>query len=328
MSETSPDVSRETKDANAVTIDDLLHHRVILVLGKGGVGRTSVAAALANLAAARGMRTLLMETDPRIPIATSHSRKSTFRPIELAPQLWAMLLDRQESLEEYLGFVVARPLLRAVFASKLYQYFVHAAPAVRELLMMGKIYHEIERRPANLPRWDLIIVDLPASGQALKMLGMPFAARETFGPNLVGREATEVARLFRDSAKCAILIVTTVDHLALTETLDIHRQLAALELATAAIAFNRTTAAAFDEAAISSMLRRAAPADASEDIAALARIARGELNRRKRERRAFGILKRRIGVPIIQLAEQRGVCGSTLATRLANQLMAGVGRVA
>jgi anion-transporting ArsA/GET3 family ATPase len=301
-------------------INDLLSRRVIVLLGKGGVGRTSVAAAIAHLAAARRMRTLLMETDPRTPIAAAHDRKSAYRPIELAPRLWSMLLDRQASLEEYLGFVVARPLLSAVFASPLYQYFVHAAPALRQLLMMGKIYHEIERRPPNLPRWDLVIVDLPSSGQALSMLGMPFAARETFGNNLVGREALEVARFFRDPAKCAMVVVTTLDQLALTETLEIHRRLTALEIATAAVVFNRMAGSAFEESDVSSMLRRAGRSAASGQFEDLAAIARTELQRRKRDRRAIGILQRAIGAPILPLVEYRDASGIALATRIAAQL--------
>ena len=311
------------KDAPRI-IDELLRRRVIVVLGKGGVGRTSIAAAIAHLAAAREMRTLVMETDPRTPIAAAHERKSTFRPIELAPHLWSMLLDRQASLEEYLSFVVARPLLRAVFASPLYQYFVHAAPAVRELLMMGKIYHEIERRPATLPRWDLVIVDLPASGQALSMLGMPFVARETFGNNLVGREALEVARFFRDPAKCAMVVVTSVDQLALTETLEIDRRLAALQIATAAVVFNRMANAAFEEADVASMLRQPGRSGAAGQfadlVAGLAAIARAELQRRKRDRRAIGLLRRAIAAPIVELAEYSAASGIALATRLAAQL--------
>src|ERR1700736_5563574 len=126
-----------------------------------------------------------------------------------------MVLDRQQSLEEYLGFVVARPLLRAVFASTFYQLFVHAAPALRELMVMGKIFHEIERRPASTGRWDLVVVDLPATGQAIGMLSMPFAAQHTFGGNLVGREARAVGEFFRDRAKCAIVVVTSAQQLAI-----------------------------------------------------------------------------------------------------------------
>jgi anion-transporting ArsA/GET3 family ATPase len=307
-------------------IDDFLQRRVILVLGKGGVGRTSVAAAIAHCAAARGMRALIMETDSRAPIAAAYGHESNFRPKELASHLWAMLLERQASLEEYLSFVVARPILRAVFASSLYQYFVHAAPAVRELLMVGKIYHEVERRPVSLPRWDLLVVDLPASGQSLSMLGMPFAARETFGDNLVGREALEVGRFLRDPAKCAMLVVTSADHLALTETLEIHRRLAKLAIKTGGIIFNRTSASTFEEADIAMTFGKMSAHGSSPTFANLIAMARAELQRRQRDRRAFGLLKRQVGVPVVRLTEERETSVIALATRLAAQLESGARR--
>jgi anion-transporting ArsA/GET3 family ATPase len=303
----------------ATTLNDLLHRRLILILGKGGVGRTSVCRAFGAVAAGRDLRTLVIETDPRTPIAAAHGAKSTFKPSQAAPHLWLMQLDRQASLEEYLGFVVARPILRAVFASSLYQCFVHAAPALRELMMIGKVYHEVERRAA--PRWDLVVVDLPASGQALSMIGMPFAARETFANNLVGREAGEVARLLRDREKCAILVVTTADALALTETLEIHRRLEGWGLATAAVVFNRLTAARFEAGDIARMVERGTAGHRMRHLDDLAAIARAELRRRVRERRALGILKRQIGAPILQLEEERGsgaVVAERLAARLAN----------
>ncbi len=68
--------------------------------------------------------------------------------------------------------------------------------------MMGKVYHEIERRAAPLKPWDLLVFDAPASGQALSMIRSPFAAEETFGESVVGREARNIARLLSDRRKC------------------------------------------------------------------------------------------------------------------------------
>jgi anion-transporting ArsA/GET3 family ATPase len=301
-------------------VDNLLNHRVVAILGKGGVGRTSVGAAIASFAAARGMRTLVMETDPRIPISAGHGKHPGIEPMELAPNLYGLFLGGQEALENYLGFVVPRPVLRAVFASSLYQYFVHAAPAVRELTMMGKVYHEIERRPKNLPPWNLIVLDAPASGQALSMIRMPFAARETFGGGIVGREAEEVARFFRDPRKCAMTIATTTEPLPMAETLEIHRALVEIEIATAAVFFNRVAPVAFDSADIVRFVRRGSQNPALTHIDDLARIARAELKRVNRERRALGILRRQIGAPVIELEERPGLGGAALAAGLAADL--------
>jgi anion-transporting ArsA/GET3 family ATPase len=302
------------------TLDELLSRRVIGLLGKGGAGRTSVGAAMAVLAARRDMRTLVMETDPQTPIAASYGIRAGCAPSELAPSLWAMFLGGRESLEEYLGKVVPRPLLRAVLASSLYDYFVRAAPAVRELTMMGKVYHEIVRRPRNEPRWDIIVLDAPASGKALSMLGMPFAARDIFGASMVGSEADEVAEFFRDSALCAMVAVTTAEPLAISESLEFNRELERLGLKTAAIILNRLSLAAFETADIVRMLRRRDRTPALEHLAGLAEIARAGLRKRNRERRVLDILRRQIGAPVVQLREHRGLVSRALATELAGDL--------
>jgi len=301
-------------------IDRLLAHRLITVLGKGGVGRTSISAAIAALAARRGMRTLVIEADLRGPIATSYGKQPGFKQVELEENLYGMTLGGQESLEEYLSLVVPRPILRAVFASAFYQYFVHAAPALRELTMIGKVFHEIERRPAAMKPWNLVVFDAPASGQALSMIRTPFAARETFGESVVGREARNIAGLLRDRARCAMVAVTTAEALAMAETLEVNRTLVALELETAAIFFNRTSPAAFEAGDIARMVRRGAHSPALKHLDELAGIARAELKRRARERRALAILRRQIGCGVIEVEERRGFSGAGLTDRLVDQI--------
>lgn len=293
---------------------------MIAVLGKGGVGRTCVSGALALLAARSGLRTLVMETDPQTPLAAGFGKSPTFAPLRLAENLWGMLLGGQESLEDYLGKVVPRPVLRMVFASSLYQYFVQAAPALRELTMMGKIYNEIERRSANEPRWDLIVFDAPASGQAVSMLRMPFVAHKSFGGSLVGREATEVANFFRNRALCAMAVVTTAEPLAMAETLDLDRQLAKLQLETAAVFFNRASSAAFENADITRMVRRWKRKPEPPQARHLAEIARAELRRKNREGRAFEILRRQVSAPMIVLRECANLAGINLLGDLCEQL--------
>src|SRR5216683_2541855 len=177
-------------------LKELLSRRVLIVLGKGGVGKTAVSAAIAKLCAASGSRALLMETDTRAPLAAMFGIEPSSDPKEVAANLSLMTLDGRYALEEYLRLVVpGRMLLKAVFASRLYQFFVQAAPGLRELMMLGKIYYETERAPSDPKRHDLIIVDAPASGQALSLLNMPNAARSTFGDSIVGKEANNISRL-------------------------------------------------------------------------------------------------------------------------------------
>jgi anion-transporting ArsA/GET3 family ATPase len=303
-------------------IDDLIARRLIVVLGKGGVGRTSISAAIATLAARRGVRTLVIEADLRGPIAASYGKAPGFKQIELEPNLYAMTLGGQESLEDYLGKVVPRPILRMVFASTFYQYFVHAAPALRELTMMGKVFHEVERRAASLKPWNLVVFDAPASGQALSMIRTPFAARETFGESVVGREAQNIARLLSDRTKCATVAVTTAESLAIKETLELKRALAALQLETAAIFFNRISQASYAAGDIARMERLGAAVPGLKYLEALAGIARAELRRRSRQRHAIAILRRQAECPVIVIEERKGLSGTALTNRLTDQIKA------
>src|ERR1700733_9302449 len=113
-------------------LNEILARRVLIVLGKGGVGKSTLSAAIAKL---------------------------------------ATLSDGRAALEEYLRLVVpGRMLLKAVFASRLYQFFVKAAPGLRELMMLGKIYYEAGLDGAKPPARNIIVVDAPASGQAMSLL--------------------------------------------------------------------------------------------------------------------------------------------------------------
>src|SRR5258708_38119407 len=123
--------------------DALLADRVLIVLGKGGVGKSTLSAALAKVATLSGPRALIMERDARAPLASTFGVAPSFVPTQVAHNLSLMTLDGRAALEEYLRLVVpGRMVLKAVFASRLYQFFVQAAPGLRELMMLGKVYYE------------------------------------------------------------------------------------------------------------------------------------------------------------------------------------------
>jgi anion-transporting ArsA/GET3 family ATPase len=210
-------------------------------------------------------------------------------------------------------------MLKAVVSSGAYRYFVEAAPGLRELIMIGKIYHELEYRPPS-PPWDLVVLDAPATGQALSVLRMPLVARETFGAGIVGRTAARVAELLRDPTRCGVVLVTSPEPFAVSETLETHAALSTLGLDVAAVIFNRTRRLRFDAHAVARLERRPALRAAAPHLDGLAALAHAELQRAAGERRALELVRRRIGAPIIELAECRGVAGLALMRELAGQL--------
>jgi len=205
----------------------LLQRRLHFVVGKGGVGKTTIAAALALLLVRRGRRTLAVEMDAvgRLPTLLG-GRGVGYVPTEVAPGLHVLGLDGRAALEEYLGLIIpVKRLLATVFASKLYQYFVAAAPGLKELMTVGKIWYEATREEAGRPCWDAIVVDAPATGHSLQYLRMPQAAREAFGAGLVQREATKITGLLRDRQTTAVHLVTLAEETPVTETLETRTQL-------------------------------------------------------------------------------------------------------
>jgi anion-transporting ArsA/GET3 family ATPase len=217
--------------------------------------------------------------------------------------------------------VPSRALLKAIVRSRAYRYFVDAAPGLRELIVAGKCFHELERHPPS-PPWDLIVLDAPASGQALSLLRMPLAAEETFGAGVVGREAQNVARLLCDARRCAVVLVALPEPFAVNETLETYAALRALGLEVAAVVFNRVRAPRFEAQAVARLVRRPALRAAAPHLDDLAGLARAELKRATAERHAIALVRQRTGAAIIELGECAAAGAQELAHGLARQLAA------
>ena len=302
-------------------LNEILARRVLIVLGKGGVGKSTLSAAIAKLATLLGARALIMECDARAPLAATFGVAPSFVPTQIADNLALMTLDGRAALEEYLRLVVpGRMLLKAVFASRLYQFFVQAAPGLRELMMLGKIYYEAGLDGAKPPARNIIVVDAPASGQAMSLLKMPTAALSTFGDSVVGKEARNISRMMRDRRNCAIVQVTTADSLSISETIETHAQLSSIHLAPAAVIFNRMPPSEFDASDISALTNRRGLHIRKKDLEHLAALAKSELNRVAEARKAIAKIRTETGAPVIEIAEHSDLSGTELIDSIATDL--------
>jgi anion-transporting ArsA/GET3 family ATPase len=214
----------------------LLDRRLVLVTGKGGAGKTTVAVALGLVAARRGKRVVLCEVAGRD------------RMSRLVPELTTVSVDPDEAKREWLRYQLkSRTLAGALGASSLFQYLTAAAPGLSELVTMGKLWDLAQIEPrAGGRAFDLAIVDAPATGHGLAMLRAPstYASIARVGP--VGRHAERIDSFIRDARQTGVLTVALPEEMPVNETIEFERALRReLDMAIDAIVVNAVHPARF-----------------------------------------------------------------------------------
>jgi len=214
----------------AAAAHDAIAERLVIVTGKGGVGKSTVAAALGVAALRRGLRTIVAELAGRSDVARVLGGEAANRlhETELDPGLHHVTIDRQPALEEYLREEVPGPLPAAILArSRLFGLFVDATPGMGELLTIGKVW-EIAQRPRHkrgARPYDLVVLDGPATGQVLALLAAPrtFSSVARVGP--VARQGAAIDHLLRDPVSTSVVAVATAEQMAVSETLALRTAL-------------------------------------------------------------------------------------------------------
>lgn len=208
----------------------LLDKRLLFVTGKGGVGKSTVASALALAAARRGKRTILCEVAGQDRLSRLfHSEGIGSTETELRPGLAGISVDPGRAMEEYLRVQVgSRALVRLLFDNRIFQYFVAAAPGAREVLTMGKIWElaQLDRPWSGAKtRYDLVVVDAPATGHGLGLLGAPRTIRDVARVGPIRRQANRIDSFLRDPERTGVIAVALAEEMPVVETIEFGHRL-------------------------------------------------------------------------------------------------------
>lgn len=202
--------------------------RFLIVTGKGGVGKTTVAAAEALALAHKGKRVLVAMCNAKERLSTMlGSDLIGTEVMSVAPNVWAVNMEPEVAMEEY-GMMTlnSRALYTLLFDNDYVRAFFAAIPGMHEWAMLGKAWwHTTETLADGRNKYDVVILDAPATGHGLDMLRVPKVILDVAPAGLLRREAEKAWALFQDPATCAIVLVTLPEEMPTQETIELSRSL-------------------------------------------------------------------------------------------------------
>lgn len=206
----------------------LFDHELIVVTGKGGVGKSVMAAALGTLLAER-KRVLVLEVDPRENVHQMLGvPPSGGEIVAAAERLYLQNLQSRKVVDQLVRDRVRIELIvRRILASPLYDNFVQGAPGLEEAAILGHCLLLGEGRSPGAPELDVVVLDAPATGHGVSLLSAPALVSEAIAAGPVAELTGQVARLIADTERSAVVVVTLAEEMPVTEALELRGELAA-----------------------------------------------------------------------------------------------------
>ena len=323
----------ESPDPAGARAPSLLQRRLVIVTGKGGTGKTTVSAALAVSAAQRGLRVLVAEvgSDSQIPRLIDPSAPAVgYEERAIAPGISAIRIDPYAALAEYLGIQIRVPgLVQRVVRNQTFHQLLEASPGWRELITLGKVWHLEQMRDARGPRYELIVVDAPATGHGVTLLDVPRVVVSTVRSGPLRHHTERVEELLADPQRTLLLPVSLAEELPCRETVSlVERVRSGLSVHADRVVVNGVHAAPFPEGLDDLPLRleRIPESLVFETLPAprvLARCARYLHERHLLNRHYLGEIAKQTGLPVVALPYlPDGVSGRDALAVVARSLVA------
>ena len=195
---------------------------MIILTGKGGVGKSTSAAAIALIAAEQGQRVLVIEVDAKgnVPDFFDTNRVG-FKYRRLHQGVYGLSMQPRESMHEYLSIMLHVPKFSLNPLTGFMEYASQAIPGLKEILVTGKIYYEEKEQEGDHPRWDLIVVDGAPTGHVVSQLGAAGHLKGLVKSGPIHDQAARIDELLTDSSRTAVVLVTIPEEMPAMETIDL-----------------------------------------------------------------------------------------------------------
>ena len=216
-------------NSDAAGLDAIFARRFVINAGKGGVGRSTVTAAMALLAAQRGKRVLVIElgSQERVPGLLGFAGKVGYAPTQVREGIEVINVTPGPALHEYgLMKLKFERIYKIVFENPVMRSLTRMIPGMNELVLIGKAWFlEQERDTFGRPLWDLLLVDAPATGHGVSLLDLPHVITESVKSGPLADEVGAIKAMLVDERRTCMNIVTLPEEMPVRETLDLHRKM-------------------------------------------------------------------------------------------------------
>ncbi len=208
--------------------------RLHIVTGKGGVGKSTVTAALALAAQREKKRVLVCEVTAKERVASLLGAPDCGPEVKrIDESIWSVHVRPAEAMREYALMVVRfRAIYNAVFENRLVRYFLRAVPSLPEIVELGKVWWHVvkEQDEEGKPRWDAVILDAPATGHGISFLRTPRTILELVSEGPMVRDMKRMQAMLTDPALTAIHVVTMPEEMPVNEAVDLHQAIVEMQL--------------------------------------------------------------------------------------------------
>jgi anion-transporting ArsA/GET3 family ATPase len=196
-----------------------------MVSGKGGVGKSTVAAGLGYYLAQKGLKTLVVELGNNSYFDLVYDKKFSFVPTKITQNLDFSIWSGEGCLKEFIShYIRVKAVVDLFFENKIMKTFVRVAPALQELAILGKLTSG-PRKIGPPMDYDRIILDGYSSGHFLSLLRVPRAMSETISMGPMGQQSQSIHESLVSSKFCKYIWVTTAEDLPIQETLDFNSKI-------------------------------------------------------------------------------------------------------